>query len=147
MATVIGMAEFLEKVAKLKKKDEKINALRANKSFQLLTVLQGAFDPRVRWLLPEGQPPFKANDLVDQESVFLREIKKLSYYVEGGAPVKTQAQREMMFIALLENVAPADALLLCAMKDKKLPASMKGIDAQLVREAFPDLLPLESMIK
>jgi hypothetical protein len=145
MGTVVGMAEFLDKVSKLKKKDEKIAALRANKSFQLLTVLQGAFDPNIKWLLPEGQPPFKPNDLPDQESVFLRELKKLSYYVQGGAPVKSQAQREMMFIHLLENCAPADALLLCAMKDKKLP--YKGIDAQLVREAFPDLLPPESMIK
>lgn len=145
MATVIGMAEFLDKVSKLKKRDEKINALKANDSFQLRSVLQGAYDPRIKWLLPEGQPPFKPNDLPDQEPVFLREIKKLSYYVEGGAPVRNQAQREMMFIQLLENVAPADALLLCAMKDKKLP--VKGIDAQMVREAFPDLLPPESMIK
>jgi Family of unknown function (DUF6433) len=147
MATVVGMAEFLEKVAKLKKRDEKIAALRANKSYQLLTVLQGAFDPRIQWLLPEGIPPFKANDLQDQESVFLRELRKLTYYVQGGAPVKSQAQREIMFIHLLENCAPADALLLCAMKDKKLPANMKGIDAQLVREAFPELLPPESMVK
>ena len=147
MATVIGMAEFLEAVSKLKKRDEKIAALQANNSFELRTILQGAYDPRVNWLLPEGQPPFKANDLQDQEGVLLREIKKLSYYVEGGAPVKTQAQREMMFISLLENCSPGDALLLCAIKDKKLPTSMKSIDAQLVREAFPDLLPLESMIK
>jgi len=145
MATVIGMAEFLEAVSKLKKRDEKIAALQANNSFELRTILQGAFDPRIKWLLPEGQPPFKANELQDQESVLLREIKKLSYYVEGGAPVKTQAQREMMFIALLENCAPADALMLCAIKDKKSP--VKGIDADLVRAAFPDLLPLESQIK
>jgi hypothetical protein len=145
MATVIGMAEFLEAVSKLKKRDEKIAALQANNSFELRTILQGAFDPRIKWLLPEGQPPFKANELQDQESVLLREVKKLSYYVEGGAPVKTQAQREMMFIALLENCAPADALMLCAIKDKKSP--VKGIDADLVRAAFPDLLPLESQIK
>lgn len=145
MATVIGMAEFLEKVSKLKKRDEKIAALKANNSFELRTVLQGALDPRVEWLLPEGQPPFRPNDLPDQEAVFLRELKKLTYYVKNGAPVRNQGQREMMFIQLLENVAPQDALLLCAMKDKKLP--YKGIDAQLVREAFPDLLPPESMIK
>ena len=145
MATVIGMAEFLEAVSKLKKRDEKIAALKANNSFELRTILQGAFDPRISWLLPEGQPPFKPNELQDQEGVLLREIKKLSYYVDGGAPVKTQAQREMMFIALLENCAPSDALMLCNIKDKKPP--VKGIDADLVRAAFPDLLPPESQIK
>jgi hypothetical protein len=35
--------------------------------------------------------------------------------------------------------------MLIAMKDKKCP--WKGITADIVREAFPDLLPLESMIK
>lgn len=145
MATVIGMAEFLENVSKLKKRDEKIQALRFNDSFELRSVLQGAFDSRIKWLLPETNPPYKPNDLPDQEAVFLREIRKLSYFVEGGQPVKTQGQREMMFIQLLENVAPADSTLLLSMKDKKLP--WKGIDEQMVREAFPDLLPVESQVK
>jgi hypothetical protein len=145
MATVIGMAEFLENVSKLKKRDDKIEALRFNNSYELRTILQGAFDSRIKWLLPETNPPYKANELQDQEAVLLREMRKLSYFVEGGQPVKSQAQREVMFIQLLENVAPADSILLLAIKDKKLP--WKGIDEQMVREAFPDLLPVESQMK
>ena len=145
MATVIGMAEFLENVNKLKKREEKVEALRSNDSFQLRTTLQGFFDPRIKFLLPEGQVPYKPVEVVDQEAVYLRECRKLAYYVEGGDPVKNQLQRETMFIQLLENVAKADAVMLVAMKDKKCP--WKGITADIVREAFPDLLPLESMIK
>ena len=145
MATVIGMAEFLEQVSKLKKRDEKIAALKYNDSFQLRTTLQGIFDPNIQFLLPEGDVPFRPNDLVDQESVYLRECRKLDYYVRGGSPVRSQAQREMMFIQLLEILDKKDAIMMVHMKDKKSP--WKGLTADLVREAFPDLLPLESQIK
>lgn len=141
MGMVVGMAEFLEKVSKLKKKEERVEALRYNDSFELRTTLQGAFDPRVVWLLPKGEPPYTPNKLKDQEHVYLRETRKLAYFVEGGAPNLKPAKREAMFIEMLENVAPQDAIMLCAMKDKKLP--WKGITVDIVREAFPDLLPQE----
>jgi hypothetical protein len=139
MGMVVGMAEFLEKVSKLKKKEEKIAALRHNDSVVLRSVLQGAYDPNIKWLLPEGDPPYKPNDLQDQESVFIREVRKLVYFIDGPYPNLKQIKRESMFVEMLENVAPADAVMMCAMKDKKLP--WKGINEDLVREAFPDLLP------
>jgi len=141
MATRVGIAEFLEKVSKLKKREEKIEALKFNDSFQIRTILQGAFDPRIKWALPEGIPPYTPSTLVDQENVLISDCRKLVYFIEGGANLKP-LKRETMFIELLEAVAPADAKLLCSIKDKKLP--WKGITADIVREAFPGLLPEES---
>lgn len=139
---VNGVAETLEKIAKMKSKKEKVEALRASDSFAIRTVLRGALDPRIKWILPEGTPPYKPNDLVDLENVFIRECRKLMYFVEGPAPNVKQIRRETMFIELLESVAPADATLLCSIKEKKLP--WKGITVALVQEAFPDLLPEEN---
>jgi hypothetical protein len=139
MGTVIGMAEFLKKLSQLKKREDKVAALKHNNSFVLRTILQGAFDPRVIWLLPDGPVPYTPNKLVDQESVLLRDSRLLKHFVEGGTPGLTQPKREALYIELLENVAPADAELLVALKEKKLP--FKGINADMVREAFPDLLP------
>lgn len=139
MGMRIGVAEFLEKVSKLKKKEEKIAALKANDSFVLRTIMQGAFDPRIKWSLPEGEPPYKPNDLVDQENVLIHDARKLIHFVEGGNPGLKQLKREAMFIEMLETVAPADAKMLCAMKEKKLP--WKGITPDIVKEAFPGLLP------
>lgn len=133
----IGLAEFLEKVGKLKKTQEKIDALKANDSLPLRVILQGAFDPGVKWLLPEGKPPYKPNDLPDQEHILIHEINKVRYFVEGFYPDLPQTKRERMFIELLENVAPADAELLCAIKEKKLP--FKGITLQHVKEGLPGL--------
>ena len=137
----IGVAEFLENVAKLKKKEEKIAALRHNDSVVLRMVLQGAFDPAVKWALPDGIPPYKPNDLTDQEHVFIREHRKIPYFIEGAFPGLHRIKRETMFIELLEQVAPKDAEMLVAMKEKKLP--YKGLTKDIVVEAFPDLIPNE----
>jgi hypothetical protein len=142
MAMRIGIAEFLEKVSKLKKREEKIAALKYNDSFQIRTILQGVFDPRIVWVLPEGTPPYTPSALVDQENVLINDCRKLIYFIEGGSPNLKQARRETMFIEMLEAVAPADAKLLCSIKEKKLP--FKGITADIVQEAFPDLLPQEN---
>jgi hypothetical protein len=139
MGMRVGVAEFLEKVSKLKKKDEKINLLKANDSFVIRTILQGAFDPRIKWLLPEGEPPYKPNELVDQENVLIHDARKLIHFVEGGSPGLKQIKREALFIEMLETVTPSDAKLLVAIKEKKLP--WKGITPDIVKEAFPGLLP------
>jgi hypothetical protein len=138
MGMRVGVAEFLEKVGKLKKREEKIAALQHNDSFVIRTILQGAFDPKIKWALPEGTPPYKPNELVDQENVLIRECRRLVHFVEGGNPGLKQLRRETLFVEMLESVAPKDAILLCAIKDKKLP--FKGITVDIVKEAFPGLI-------
>jgi hypothetical protein len=46
-------------------------------------------------------------------------------------------KREMLFIQFIEGIDKDDAVLIVAMKDKKLP--FKGITADIVKKAFPDL--------
>jgi len=138
MATRIGIAEFLHNVSKFKSKEDKVRVLRENDHFAIKTILQAAFDPRVKWLLPEGEPPYKPTELVDQENVLIHDVRKLVHFVEGGNPDLRQLKRESMFVEMLENIAPADAKLLCAVKEKKLP--WKGITAEIVAEAYPGLI-------
>ena len=142
MGTRVGVAEFLDKISKLKKKEDKVNALKANDSFVIRTVLQAAFDPRIKWNLPPGNPPFKKNDLVDQENVLIKDARKLIYFVEGGPALKP-LKRETMFIEFLESLAPADADMILSIKEKKFP--FKGLTEDMVREAFPNLLPAKEV--
>ena len=142
MGTRVGVAEFLDKISKLKKKEDKVNALKANDSFVIRTVLQAAFDPRIKWNLPPGNPPFKKNDLVDQENVLIKDARKLVYFVEGGPNLKP-IKRETMFIEFLESLAPADADMILSIKEKKFP--FKGLTEDMVREAFPNLLPAKEV--
>lgn len=133
----IGLAEFLEKVGKLKRTQEKIDALAANDCIQIRILLQACYDPSVVWLLPEGIPPYKPNDLVDQEHVLIKECEKLRYYIKGFYDNLPQLKRESMFVQLLENVAPKDAELLCLIKDKK---PIKGITLEHVTKGLPGLI-------
>ena len=111
--------------------------MRANDSFVLRVILQGAFDPKIVWLLPEGKPPYKPSELTDQENVLIRDARKIKYFIEGLHPNLNQLKRESMFIEMLESVAPKDAELLCSIKEKKLP--FKGITAEQVLAALPEI--------
>ena len=135
---VVGMAEFLERVGKYKRTQEKVDALKANDTLALRIILQATYDSSVKFLLPEGAPPYKPNDLVDQENVFHREATYLRYFIQGFHPELAQNKREMMFVQFLERLAPADAEMLCNAKDKK---PLKGITIGHVKDALPGLIP------
>jgi len=135
---VLGMYEFLHKVSKLKKTQEKVDNIKGNDTMALRIVLQAVFDPTVKFLLPEGEPPYKPNSIVDQQHVFHREADKIRYFVDGFYPTLNQAKRESMFVEFLERIDPHDAKLVLAMKDKKMP--FPGITIQHVKEALPGLI-------
>jgi hypothetical protein len=136
---VIGIAEFLKKVSYQKHTKTKVEALKHNDSKPLRIILQAAFDPDVKFALPAGAPPYTPNSLVDQEHILIREADKIKYFIEGFYPNMKTAKREQIFIELLERLAPRDAELLIAIKDKKLP--FKGITIQHVITALPGLIP------
>ena len=134
---VVGMAEFLEKVGKQKRTQDKIDMLKANDTFALRVILQAAYDPKVKFLLPPGDPPFKPNELVDQHHIMHKDARMIQYFVEGFHPDLAQAKREAMFIEFLERLDPKDAQLLLLAKAKK---PIKGITLQHVTEALPGLI-------
>lgn len=133
----VSVAEFLEKVGKLKRTQEKVDALRANDSYVLRVVLQAIYDPNVKFALPEGEPPFKPNELVDQEHVLVHDARYITYFIEGLSDI-APLKRETMFIEFLERLDPRDAKLVLQMKEKK---PIKGITVQHVVEALPNIIP------
>lgn len=136
---ILGVAEILDKTSKLTARKDKIAFLQKNENPALRTVLQLAFHPGVKSAIPEGVPPYKPCEFLDQEGRLHTEWKRLYLFCAGGNDALKPLKREMLFIQLLESIAPADALLLCEAKDKKIP--YKGITPALVNEAYPGLLP------
>jgi hypothetical protein len=132
----LGIAQVLEMTSKQKTKQEKIAFLQANFSATLADVLILGLHPSVKWLLPEGAPPYNKNDMDNQEFVMFRQVKKLYMFLDGGGNHLKQLQREKIFVDVLQSLAPADAELLISIKDKKLPY---GLTADLIREALPQL--------
>ena len=137
----LSVSEILDKTSKLENYEDKINYLRENDTPAMRTILQLAYHPNVKSALPEGGPPYKPCEYLDQEGRLFTEYRKLYLFCEGGNDTIKPLKRESLFIQLLESISPKDAELIIAAKDKKIP--YKGITPRLVYEAFPDTLPEE----
>ena len=132
------LSEVLRKVNNAKTKDKKIAILRENDTEPLRMVIKGSFDPKIEWLLPKGDVPFKANDAEEgtEHTVLAKEARKLYNYVKGGNDPLPQFRREDMFIQLLEGLHKSEAELVINTKDKRLHQVYKGLSAAVVKEAF-----------
>lgn len=133
--------EIFEEVEKASTKKDKIATLQKYSSPALKVILGYTYDPNIKWLLPEGTPPYKAlENHQDAEGRLVAETKKFYLFIEGPSDAQrnlTPLRREQLFIGMLESIDPRDALVLIGMKERKLP--FKSITRKLVAEAFPNL--------
>ena len=139
--------EIFTKVNNAKDKPKKVAVLRQYRSEALENFLMAAFNPQITWLLPEGDVPYIPNEAPDgtEHTRLSHEARKLHHYVqrEGtpqgsflGNPDINSAKREMMFIQLLEGLSAGEAEDLCLAKEQNLNKKYKGLNANVVREAF-----------
>ena len=136
---VHGIAELLEECSKIDKRYGRLKFLQDHSSQALKAVLGFCFDPKIKWLVPQEDPPFEPNkkSMVCQ-SVLIAGHRKLHIFVESVEYHSLrQLKREQLFIEFLESLDPDDAKLINAIKKKKMP--YKGITKALVQDAFPKL--------
>lgn len=134
----LSIAEILDKTSKMKTKAEKVDFLKKNDFRPLKTVLKAMYDPTLKCLLPEGTPPYKPSEMLDDQGMLFSNSKRIPYFYEGAGNDIKPMKRESMFIELLEMVNKDDALILIDMKNKK---KIKGLTASVINEAFPNLIP------
>ena len=93
-----------------------------------------AFTTEGKFLLPEGDPPYKpnANPIGMTQAIFQQEIVR--FYVFCRADL-TPAKRETMFVQLLESIHPTEAKVLLAIKDQQLTKLYPNITRKLVADA------------
>lgn len=123
MTKIESLSTVLKTADALPTEAERIAALSKfvnNKAVK--TVLKYAVDPSVEWNLPEGDPPYKPCDYLDQEAGLYQEARRLYLFVNSPkAPKMKPVRREALFISILEDLDKDDAKLLLACKNKKLP--------------------------
>ena len=131
-------SEILDKVHKAKTKDQKVLILKQNDSEGLRMVLKSSFDPKIKWSIPEGEVPYRANDVPagTEHTVLAMESKKLWHFIKGADAQTPQHKKEQMFIQMLEGLHDSEAKLLIAAKDKKIHQVYKGLSTNVVKEAF-----------
>ena len=132
--------EILELISKQRSKAKKVEMLREYRNDALTALLIWNFDDTVVSMLPEGEVPYKENEVpigTDHTSL-RREWKHLYNYVKGGNDSLSALRRESMFIQMLEGLHPEEAKILCLVKDKQLQSRFK-ITYEMVAEAYTDI--------
>jgi hypothetical protein len=127
---------ILEFTSKLPNDNEKIKCLQDNGVVPIKQILHYCYHPNVKWLLPEGDPPYIPSSDASETDLY-KATSKLYLFIEGGHPTLNQVKREAMFIEMLQSILPEDAKLMLCVKDKKLP--YEGLNANIVKKAFPDI--------
>lgn len=113
-----------------------INAIKLaehwNNSF-LRNVLEHAFDPAKKFVLPEGTPPHKTNGLsgVETKGVVWQEARKFDIY--RRAELKA-IRRESMFIQALESFDKDSVAILLAVKEQNLDTVYPNITLDALKE-------------
>lgn len=130
--------EVFEKIQEAKTKKDKVAILKENNHWAVRDIIKGTMSAKIKWLLPEGKPPYRANRPESSPSNLLRKNQDFGYFMKGGKGGDlSSVKRESIFIGLLEAVHPKDAELVVNMIAKK---PIKGITKKIVDEAYPGLL-------
>jgi len=134
------ISEVLQKVSNAKTKAEKIELLRKYNSPALRSILIANFDESIISELPEGDVPFTPNDAPKgtEHTVLEKEYRRLYLFFKGGSSSLRPAQRENLFIQMLEGLNEEEASVLILVKDKALGKRYK-ITRACVEEAFPQI--------
>ena len=114
--------EILELVGEQRTKAKRVDILKEYRDDSLTAILIWNFDERVQSAVPDGQVPYKENEVpvgTDHTSL-RREWKQLYQFIKGGNDTLSSLRRESMFIQLLEGLHPKEAEIICLVKDKEL---------------------------
>ena len=132
------ISEIFTKINNAKDKPKKIEVLRQYDTPGMRMILKGAFDPKIEWDLPEGTPPYIANEApAGTEHTFLEvEAKRLYNFAKGGNDQLNKRRKETLFIQMLEGVHESEAKVLIDVKNKSLNKTYKGLTSDMVKEAF-----------
>ena len=135
------MTEILEVVHKQRSKAKKVQVLQHYRDDALTALLIWNFDPSVTSALPEGDVPYKPNDVPEgtDHTSLRREWKNLYHFIKGGNDGLNGLRRESMFVQMLEGLHPREADLVCLVKDKRLSDKYK-VTHEMVKEAYPDIV-------
>ncbi len=134
--------EIFELVSEQRTKAKRVEILKEYRDDSVTAVLIWNFDERVQSAVPDGQVPYKENEVpvgTDHTSL-RREWKTLYHFIKGGNPSLSNLRRETMFVQLLEGLHPKEAEIICLVKDKELESVYPKVTIDVVKQAFPDIV-------
>ena len=132
------ISEIFTKINNAKDKPKKVEVLRQYDTPGMRMILKGAFDPKIEWDLPVGDPPYISNEApAGTEHTYLEvEAKRLYNFAKGGNDQLNKIRKETLFIQMLEGLHESEAKVLIDVKNKSLNKTYKGLTSDMVKEAF-----------
>ena len=133
--------EILDLVGEQRTKAKRVEILKEYRDASLTAILIWNFDESIESAIPEGQVPYKPNEVpvgTDHTSL-RREYRQLYHFVKGGNDQLSSLRRESMFIQLLEGLHPEEADIICLVKDGQLHKKYK-LTREIVETAYPDII-------
>jgi hypothetical protein len=138
-----NLYEVFDEFEKASSKQDKINVLRNNSSYALREVLRGTYHPNIEFTItnipyykPSDAPPGLGYSSIHQEL-------SRAYIFESNnpkvSPNLSDKRKEQILIQILECLEEKEAQIYMNMLLKK--QRVKGLTSNMVKEAFPDLLP------
>ena len=130
--------EIFTRINNAKDKPAKIAILKQFDNQAMRQLLKAAFDPKIKFDLPEGNPPYIKNEAPagTEHTSLASEAKKLYHFVVGGNNAINKLKKETMFIQMLEGLSAEEAEFLVTVVNKKVNNKYKGFTGNLVKEAF-----------
>lgn len=99
----------------------------------LRIILTHAFVPEKKFILPEGEPPFKpaAEPLGMTPTNLFSELRRMYVFCRADL---TPFKRESLFISFLEGIHPTEAKMMIAVKDQELHKLYPKINRKLLEK-------------
>ena len=135
--------QIFDEIEKAGSKDARVKLLRAYDHPVLRGILQINYDHNVTVYLPEGEPPFKKDTSIPvgySETNLYTEFRRFYIWLQKDINL-TKTRKEQLFIQFLEGIHWSEAEAILLAKDRKLQTKYKQLKEELVRDAFPGLLP------
>lgn len=133
---VMPLSKLLKELKEAKSHEQAVSILKARDHQIVRGLFKLAIDVRIKFALPEGQPPYERNDMVtDDMKRIYSELGNIAQFVQGAGQFVNSLERERDFISLLERLSATEAALVCEMKDK-IWAEKYNLDAYSIAEAW-----------
>ena len=134
------LTEILQSASSAKTKAEKIKILQEYNNSGLRALLIINFDESLKFMLPEGEVPFKRNEAPagTEHTRLDHEYKGFYRFFKGGDTSLNNMNREKLFIQLLEGLQEDEADLFIAACNKTVQKKYRLTKA-VISEAFPQI--------
>jgi len=138
-----NLYEVFDEFAEANSKEEKLNVLHKNWTPTLVSVLQLAYHPDVKWLVKDKPKSYKKPDTLPgvSYSSMNAELRRLYLFREGdpAAEKLTPEKREQLLLIMLESLEPREADVVIGIFKKNL--GVKGLTYKFIRDNTQGVVP------